>query len=526
MGGDGPIPKREWRWVLTWAWVILAISCLPYLIAWVAAPPAYQFSGILVNPLDGNSYLAKMRQGWAGAWQFQLTYTPEPHDGAYIIYLFYLGLGHVARLTRLPLVLVYHAARLLAGLALLIAAYAFLTRLTSDRRERRLAFLLIGTSAGLGWLGIALGAFPIDLWVPEAFAFFSTLSNPHFPLALALMMVVVAGVVWPAKGIGRWLIPGMAALALVLVHPLGLIPTYVTLAVYLLLRIWLDHKWPRAELTAAAGIGLFSAPLLLVGYWAYSTNPAMSAWASQNVTPAPRVLDLALGFGLVGLLAIPGGIVVVSRHRQEEMALLAWSVGALILVYLPFALQRRFLTGLGLPLAMLAAIGVGRWLLPKLPTRRQWLLIPVIVGLGMFGSLFLIMVLTLGGLNLYGQPDVFARLYLWQDETAAMQWLLDNGRDEVVLATPRTGMYLPGWAGVRVFVGHPFETIDFENKQAQAEAFFRGELSDDEWQKLQDRYRIRYVFVGPAERALSEKDQLEELEPVFRKGEVAIYEIP
>jgi hypothetical protein len=107
-----------------------------------------------------------------------------------------------------------------------------------------------------------------------------------------------------------------------------------------------------------------------------------------------------------------------------------------------------------------------------------------------------------------------------------MQWLLDNGRDEVVLAAPRTGIFLPGRAGVRVFTGHPFETIDAETKQAQAETFFRGEMPEDEWQKLQGQYHIRYVFVGPAERALGEADLLAEVEPVFRQGEVAIYHFP
>ena len=88
--GTDRISRKEWSWVITWTIIVLAISCLPYLIAWIATPPGYQFGGIVVNPLDGNSYVAKMRQGWQGAWQFHLTYTPEPHQGASLIYFFYL----------------------------------------------------------------------------------------------------------------------------------------------------------------------------------------------------------------------------------------------------------------------------------------------------------------------------------------------------------------------------------------------------------------------------------------------------
>ena len=560
------IPQKEWRWALAWAGVMLAMSCLPYLIAWIATPPGYQFGGILVNPFDGNSYLAKMRQGWAGSWQFHLTYTPEPHDGAPIIYFFYLGLGHVARWTGLPLILAYHAARLLGGLALLTTTFVFLARLTGDRRERWLAFWLVGTSAGLGWLGAAFGAYPIDLWVPEAFAFFSLLTNPHFPLGIALMLVIVAGVIWPARSlwqglsqssdepgaippegsdprlgiagqsppvgwhlksgihpVWRWLVPGLAALGLVLVHPLGLIPVYVTLALYVILRRWIDRVWPMPELLAVAASVLFSAPALLYGYWIYVTNPAMAGWAAQNLTPAPRVLDLVLGYGLVGLLAIPGGVIALRKRDRGGLALLAWSMGTLILVYLPLALQRRLLTGLGVPLSVLAGIGLNRWLLSRLTAGRARLMAAATVGFSLLGNLFLLLVLSLGALKTDRQADLFGRLYLTQDEASAMQWLLAHAQDEVVLASPRTGMWLPGQAGVRVFAGHPFETINAQIKQAQAEAFFRGELSGDEWRELQARYHIRYVFVGPKERALGDGAYLSEMEPAFRVGEVTIY---
>jgi len=519
------VSEKEWRWALAWAAVILAVSCLPYLVVWIATPSGYQFGGILVNPLDGNSYLAKMRQGWAGSWQFHLTYTPEPHDGARIVYLFYLGLGHVARWTGLPLIVVYHAARVLGGLALLIAVYRFLIRLTNDCRERRLAFWLVGTAAGLGWLGAALGAFPIDLWVPEAFAFFSLLTNPHFPLALALMLIIITSMVWPVCGVWRWLSPGLAALALALVHPLTLAPVYATLALYLLLRGWFDRSWLLSGLTTAVGVALFSAPVLLYGYWIYVASPALAAWAAQNVTPAPSILNLALGYGLVGLLAIAGGVMVARGRGRDrgELALLAWSLGTLALVYVPFALQRRFLTGLGLPLAMLAALGLSRCLLPRLSEGWARRAVALAVGFSALGNLFLLMVLTLGALSRPGQPELFARLYLSQDEVAAMRWLLAHAQDEVVLASPRTGMLLPGRAGVRVFVGHPFETIDAKTKEAQAEAFFRGEMSAGEWQAFRERYRIHYVFVGPAERALGGGDRLDELEPLFRQGEVTVY---
>ncbi|NIV33482.1 MAG: hypothetical protein GWN58_29745, partial [Anaerolineae bacterium] len=67
----------------------------------------------------GESYYAKMQQGARGDWLFHLAFTSEPHEGAFI-FTFYLALGHLAAALGLPIPLVYHLARICAGLFLLL----------------------------------------------------------------------------------------------------------------------------------------------------------------------------------------------------------------------------------------------------------------------------------------------------------------------------------------------------------------------------------------------------------------------
>ena len=147
------------------------------------------------------------------------------------------------------------------------------------------------------------------------------------------------------------------------------------------------------------------------------------------------------------------------------------------------------------------------------------------VGFSLVGNLVLLGLLVLGALNQPTQPDFPGLLHLSRAESAGMRWLLDHARGEVVLAAPRTGMYLPGRAGVRVVYGHPFETIDAADKQARAEAFFRGALSRDEWRRLAAQHRIRYVFYGPTERRLGAGMPVDELELVFDQGDTSIYRV-
>ncbi|HSR31525.1 MAG TPA: hypothetical protein VLY63_13250, partial [Anaerolineae bacterium] len=166
------VSKKETLWALRWALIIVALTCLPYLIAWQLAPADAQYTGLLINHYDGESYYAKMQQGTRGDWLFHLTYTPEPHNGAFV-YTFYLALGQAAAMLGLAIPVVYHLARAAASLILLLVAYRFIARFFEHPPARRAGFLLLGFSAGLGWLLAPMGLITADLWVAEGFTFLS-----------------------------------------------------------------------------------------------------------------------------------------------------------------------------------------------------------------------------------------------------------------------------------------------------------------------------------------------------------------
>ncbi len=69
--------------------LLAAALILPFLAGQILAGNGHVFGGFLLNPLDGNSYLAKMRLGLEGEWRFRLPYTAEPGEGAYL-FLFYI----------------------------------------------------------------------------------------------------------------------------------------------------------------------------------------------------------------------------------------------------------------------------------------------------------------------------------------------------------------------------------------------------------------------------------------------------
>ena len=189
---------REYGFVLICGVVALAITSIPYVLGAVLATESRVFGGFVYAVEDCYSYLAKMRQGAEGAWLFHIAYTPEPHMGT-MFFLFHLLLGKVAAL--LPggdltarMVWVYHGARWVFGLGLLLTVYRFLAAFTERVGVRRLAWLLVTFGGGLGWLLVALGqpdwlgSMPLDFILPEGFTFLVLYAFPHIALARTLLL--------------------------------------------------------------------------------------------------------------------------------------------------------------------------------------------------------------------------------------------------------------------------------------------------------------------------------------------------
>ncbi|NIO71432.1 MAG: hypothetical protein GTN71_20975, partial [Anaerolineae bacterium] len=393
------IPGKEIRWVLLWSILIVGLTCLPYLYAYLVAPDDMQFTGLLSNPIDGNSYLAKMRQGARGSWLFHLPYTSEDHEGAFV-YTYYPFLGRLSALLGLPLILTYHLARIVNSLILLFVAYFFVSLFGLDRKAHRTAFLLIGLSSGLGWLAVPLDVFAPDLWAPEAITFYSIFTNPHFPLAMALMLLTFAFVLVPLQAtsedgqpsMGRdSILAGLFSLLLGVVQPFCVVMIYSVLGGYFVLRLLKEKRLPWLEILRSMVAGAVTAPIIAYDYYVFTFNPAMRAWSEQNVTLSPPPWEYAIAYGFVLALAVGGAVLAIRRRSKADLFLLAWVIVNSLLLYAPFNLQRRLVTGLHVPLCVLAAMALSRYLLPRVSPARRTLILGAVIVLTMPSNLFVLM---------------------------------------------------------------------------------------------------------------------------------------
>jgi hypothetical protein len=131
-------------------------------------------------------------------------------------------------------------------------------------------------------------------------------------------------------------------------------------------------------------------------------------------------------------------------------------------------------------------------------------------------SNLLIYVATLGGIQ-KRDPAIF----LTSDEAQAFDWLAkETPPHAIVLAAPKTGLFIPVRTDARVIYGHPFETVEAQAHKQAVEDFFTGRLSAESFFAL---YPVDYIFYGPREKQLGTLPELIGWHVVFQRNDVTIY---
>ncbi len=503
--------KKEVFWLLA---IVLLVVSLPYLLA-AALGGRYLFSGFLMNPLDGNSYLAKMYEGWNGSWRFTLPYTAEAGEGAYL-FLLYLFLGHLARWFHLPIIWLYHLARLFGTVWLVLALAAFFRRVFPDQpHSARLATWLAALGSGMGWVVVLSGLLTSDFWVAETYPFLSAATNPHFPLGLACLLTIFTLDLADAPPRLRFPLLVVLGLLLSVLMQFGLVLAALVLAGR---ALWLWSKQRRLAWQSLFAILLLGGPFLLYQFWALQSDPVLAGWNVQNQTPSPALWDLILSLSPMLFLAGVGVWALWRGAATPGLILLTiWLGFGLALVYFPFALQRRFLLGLYIPLTGLAVYGLAALRQKGLRSR---LVTPALFGLALPTNLLLLLLWIVGAVS--HAPG----LYLSGDEAQAMSWLRqETPAHALILASPELGNFIPAQTGRRVIYGHPFETVHALEEETQVNAFYGDGWTDAQTSGFLHQRGVDYVIVGNRERALGSLADLRGYPQVFQAGEVAIYSV-
>ncbi|GAC1471430.1 MAG: hypothetical protein PVSMB3_03010 [Candidatus Dormibacteraceae bacterium] len=463
-----------WKLPLLMGLALAALTAIPYLYAYAVQPPGRVFMGFFYLGDDANTYLAKMHQGWEGAWGWHNRYTTESSPIAYL-FMFWIVIGHIAAILHVPLLVAFHLARVAGAFALMAAAWLMICNFIEDRSARRFAFFFLAVGLGLGYVIQALGqpvifgtrTDTLDWRMPELTAFYSVLALPHFAWS---GVFAAAGIALTFTAIQRGslvlgVLAGLAWLGQASIHPQMPILMGGATAAALILRPASPRGW------LAAGIAFaIPAPYILYSYLAFVGNPEVQRWTfhSKNAVP-PETVSLLFALAPQLLLALAGLPGALRRRSREDLFLVAWLVLLLVILYVPNPageLRRRFLDAIYLPLVILGARGMYEEIVPRLRSVRARALVPfAYVCFSTIGTSFLILAPLAVATN--PQYSVSTAFY------DGLNWL-GNEPAGRVLAMPGVGLYVPAYSGDTVYVGHYDETFDYLAKTQTAADVLTG----------------------------------------------------
>ena len=513
----------EHREALGWGLILAALASLPYLLGYLGSPDGKYFLGFVLNPADQNTYFMWMSQVASGEVLLRNLYTSIPHDGA-MLNLVFLATGWLGR-TVDSLDLAYQLLRVTAVVVLAWSAWLFVATFAEGRARRRWLFLAVVFGAGVGWLWnlnrLLNGDFggpvedtelllrPLDLWVPEGFVFYSMLVMPHFSLAIALLLLTVrcAAVGLAENRLALTVRAGALCFALSFVHPydvliaLGLAGGVAGL--YSLRRRRLESTVWRHF---AVLVTIASGPVLY-NYWILNSNPGMHAWLVQNHSASPAPASYLWGYGLL----LIGGAFYMFRHLREWGAdlstrqwLFAWLLILPFALYAPIDFQRRLVIGASAPMAVLFMLLLLEWFEHRrwsFSRRTRAAVLALVVGLVSLSSLF-------HWLNSFRKAyDHDGEMFVERGMVDALG-VIANAPSGVgtVLARFGTGNYVPRFTGRTTVVGSRGQTGNFDQLLASTDAFYQGEMSDDQMATFLEAQRVDWVVIGPHEAAIMAPD--------------------
>ncbi|HEX9679218.1 MAG TPA: hypothetical protein VGA08_01210 [Candidatus Saccharimonadales bacterium] len=545
------ISKSEWRFVWVISCVLVALTSLPYIVGWLAAPPGFVYTGLhALSPGDIPVYYSYIQQAASGELFVKNLFTAESQQlGTFNVWWWLVSLP--VRFLGLSAPLAFQLSRLAMIPVFVAVAYVFLSYFFQSALLRKLSLFFILFSSGLG--AYAVGgmqnisspndlepyAWPIDLWLVEATTFNGLLQTSHFiaSLSLTLGMFLCLLLGFRTKQWRYSLVAGGLGLFYFNFHPYYLPSVFGTLGLYWLAETFRHRRvlWHQGfQLVIAAALSL---PSALYHLWLIQQEPVIGLRAAQNVTliaPLPYVL-VGYGLLLVGGL-IGAGVWWRQRSRYPELSLLViWLAVSVGLIYSPFPFHSRYTQGIQFGLAIFTVLGllaIKDQLQRRLSPRRYdfWVKNPTLLGwlfvLGFMPSI--LFNLTRDFYLFTVQPEeAREKLYLSEDLVSAIAWLGTQPKTSVTLASDIMSKFIPGQIGQAVFVGHGHETVHAKTKRAFLEIFYASNENDRFKRRGLSKHGIDFVAHGSLEQKLGSFDpsQTDYLTLVFESGEVQVYRV-
>ena len=278
-------------------------------------------------------------------------------------------------------------------------------------------------------------------------------------------------------------------------------------------QIWALIRKKDFHLMKLLFLALGTLPVVAYQYYVVNTSPELAIWNSQNLTPSPPVWDFVISFSPA---LIFGGVFNCQETQTNGYRSFPrinyWLILGAAIIYLPIGIQRRFMVGYFFPVSVLACTFLFSF------TGRKTRILGFSALLASTSLTNVIVLLAAITAIINKHPMI----YLTVSESKAVYWLNQNSQPgELVLADTRMGMFLPGLTKSRVIYGHPFETLNADEKRGSVEKFFNCQLFENEASEFLENNQVKYILASNINFRTCYSQIKNNAEMVFRAGDTS-----
>lgn len=455
------VTPKEWRWVTFVSIGVLMLTLIPYIAGYYFTPPGKVFSGLsMISFFDIPVYLSWLEQAKEGHLFFVDLFTTASQQRVFF-HPIYALLGAITHLGSFSPIAVYHVGRILIGFIFLLTAYRFIAHFFIHTFHRKICFLLLVLSSGIGPLNDALSMY----YMPEINVFISLFVSVNNTASMAIMLAVFSLMLHRFSSVGfAWsACAGLLLSLLLFIHPYDLLIVFVVGAVFSVFRIIAANE--LNTLRSVLLMTIFTLPAIILQAYTFSAVPILAEWASYTSMPSPSPWMYLSGLGVLVPLALIGAFTAFRKKNIDQTTafILIWLMVVSVLIYAPFLLrfQRKFSEGADIPLAILATFGIAA-ILASLDHFNKKL-----------GKIFLVLVFIIG---IKGTPGMIfvrvaeyhtgvSRAYLTNDEDQTLDWIAGHlPKESRILSGPTLGAAIPWRTGNTVFIGNYDLTPHYDEK--------------------------------------------------------------
>lgn len=529
--------------------VVLAVflSLLQTLVYWLQTPPGTIFPFIHNYISDYYYYLHLMRQGFEGHWLATSWLTPEVFPPQFVN-PFFIILGHLSRVTRISLPLMYTLSRGIGGIGLGIGIYLLSRAWFGNDKFWRVLGLIITIFSTSFWSFSGGKLSPPELvhtWT-EFDPMFRLSYIPHHlwsKVFLVLLFVLVNR--WQDKiNLRRLITLGLFTLLIGFTSPVTLITFIPTIC------LWQFLSFARPGLTKLKfskyvknlTIGLVTVGIaVLIALYHKQIEHSVFPWTSYSgweghvqftITPLNYLQSLG-PTAILFLFALP-----VLWRRSLGRLFIAWAVsgwlGTFILATILPLSNIRFLEGYQwIPLGIGAAVGVKQIIertvisIPLvwreatkkrfLPASRRVEMTIICVMLTYFSIGFYASWQEHAGYIVQNKTN--PQVYMPQSWLEPFKVLEKAGKpQDVVLAPPEMSPLIPAFTGKRVVWAHDLMTLNASEKLSDLRQIYLTTNPEQIWQIITKHNADYLVFMSQS--LAGPHYQL-----IWNQGELGIYKV-